>query len=92
MTAALKQFDLRRQNLFAHTVAKDGHWEYSRPTIRCASYDCQGVFTRLFFRDDVANLARKVHGDLEVHMKVREESRRKLAEKRRQNRLLSQAQ
>ncbi|KAF2238962.1 hypothetical protein EV356DRAFT_563635 [Viridothelium virens] len=88
MTAAMNQFDLKRHHLFKHAVYRGGYWEYGSPNIRCAAYDCQGVLTRLFFRSDVAELARRVHGDFDAHMRVREERRRKLAEKKQHYRAL----
>ena len=86
MTDALKHFDLRRHHLFRHAVSGEGQWEYRDPTIRHASYNCQGVLTHLFYRADVEALARQVHVDFDGHMKVRQERRRKLSERKRQKR------
>ena len=82
MTAALRKFDLRHHHLFDHVISKEDRREYGKPTIRCASYDCLGVPTRLFFRTDVEALARRVHGDLDAHLTARKERRRRSVEKR----------
>jgi hypothetical protein len=61
MTEALEKFNLSKLDLFAPNVLYDSTLGAQLPPLRFAVYECMGVFTTMFLRDELRLRAAFVH-------------------------------